>query len=101
MKKIILLFISIFLISGCSMQYEVHLDEYQIEETIKGTFDNDIYEVANNITGDGYYLEKEIVDRYIPAYSDFRDFYDIEIIDSHNKNQHEFRLLVRPYINPR
>ena len=91
MKKIILLLICLFVITGCTVTYEVNFDYDLIEERISGSFNENIYEVADSLDGDGYYLEKEIVDKNIPAYYDFSDFYNTNINYNNNRSDVELK----------
>ena len=62
MKKIILLIVCIVFLTGCTLDYEINFGRTLINENISATIDGDIYDIASSIDGDGFYLEKEIVE---------------------------------------
>lgn len=79
MKKILLLIICLFCLTGCTLNYEINFGYTMIEEHINATMDGNIYEIASSIDGDGFYLEKEIVEGNIPSIKGFKDFYTRKI----------------------
>lgn len=80
MKKIILIILCMLTLTGCSLEYDITFNEDSISEHIKTTFKGNIYKLANEIEGDGFYLEKEIVENQIPSLKDDQAFYKKEII---------------------
>lgn len=87
MKKILLLIIVLFCLTGCSLDYEINFDYNNINEKISAEIDGDIYEIANTIDGDGLYLEKELVEEKTPALKGFKDYYNKSIKVIGNKSQ--------------
>ena len=79
MKKIILLFICVFCLTGCTLNYEIDFGRTMINESISAELDGNIYEIASTIDGDGFYLEKEIVEGKIPALKEYKAYYSRKI----------------------
>lgn len=86
MKKILLLIICLFCLTGCTLNYEINFGYTMIEEHINATMDGNIYEIASSIDGDGFYLEKEIVEGNIPSIKGFKDFYTRKIKVKNNSS---------------
>ena len=86
MKKILLLIICLFCLTGCTLNYEINFGYTMIEEHINATMDGNIYEIASSIDGDGFYLEKEIVEGNIPSIKGFKDFYKRKIKVNNNSS---------------
>lgn len=79
MKKVILLIICMFFLTGCTMNYEINFGRTIINENISAEIDGNIYEIASSIDGDGFYLEKELVEGKIPALKEYKDYYSKNI----------------------
>ncbi len=79
MKKIILLIVCIVFLTGCTLDYEINFGRTLINENISATIDGDIYDIASSIDGDGFYLEKEMVDGRLPALKEYKDYYTRKI----------------------
>ena len=80
MKKIVFVLVAVLFLTGCGLEYEINFNDNGINENITATFNNDIYEVANSIDGDGFYIEKELVENDVPAFVDSSDYYN-KVID--------------------
>ena len=52
MKKVLLLIICVFLLTGCTMNYEINFGRTIINENISAEMDGNIYEIASIIDGD-------------------------------------------------
>lgn len=79
MKRIVLLVICMFFVTGCTMNYEINFGRTVINENISAEMDGNIYEVASSIDGDGFYLEKELVEGKIPSLKGYKDYYSRKI----------------------
>lgn len=84
MKKIILMIICMLFLTGCDLTYEINFDYNNIDEQINATFDMNIYEFAETIDGDGFYLEKELAEEKIPSLKEYKDYYKKQIKVSGN-----------------
>lgn len=86
MKKNILILIAVLFLTGCGLEYEISFDENEIKEKITATFNSDIYDVANSVDGDSFYIEKELVENDVPALIDNKDYYNKVIDVKDNKS---------------
>ncbi|MBQ8235008.1 MAG: hypothetical protein IJZ36_05455 [Bacilli bacterium] len=82
MKKLIIL-LSLFLLTGCNLKYEIYFKD-GIHENIDIIFMDDIYKIASSLDGDGFYLEKELVENDIPSLINYKDYYNKSIINNKN-----------------
>ncbi len=66
MRKIIILFLIIFILSGCSVDYNVYIGENKIKDTINIVIDSDINEFKG-LDLDTFYIEDELInnDNYV------------------------------------
>lgn len=85
MKKILILFLGLFLIAGCSSNYEINFSD-TINEKITFEVEGDLLKKVeeNDYEGDGFYFEEEIINSNIPSLIEFKDYYkkDIKVIDN-------------------
>ncbi len=83
MKKIILLVIFVLLLSGCDLSYEINFGKDSINEYVHAEMDGNIYEIASGLDGDGFYLEKELVEGKVPSLKGYKDYYSrkIKLVD--------------------
>ena len=83
MKKIILLVIFVLLLSGCDLSYEIDFGNNSINEHVHAEMDGNIYEIASGLDGDGFYLEKELVEGKVPSLKGYKDYYSrrIKLVD--------------------
>lgn len=79
MKKSLFILMCTLFLTGCSLEYEINFNEDIIQENIKATFDGNINKQAPELTGDGFYLEKEIVENKIPSLKNKEDYYTKKI----------------------
>lgn len=85
MKKILLIGILMFFITGCSVDYEINFGK-NIDETIVFDFDEDIYKTSEKIKGDSFYIEEVLVNEKIPSLVEFKDYYNKSIKVENNKS---------------
>ncbi len=87
MKKITLIIAICFILTGCTVKYDIHFDELGITEKIEGTIEGNIYEMAKEIDGDGYYFQQELVNNKIPALKNYKKYYNKKIsVNGNNSN---------------
>lgn len=86
MKKIILLIICTVCLTGCTLNYEIDFGRTIINESINAEMDGNIYDVASSIDGDGFYIEKELVEGKIPSLKGYKDYYSRKIKVNGNKS---------------
>ena len=67
-------------LTGCTLEYEIKFNENIIKENIKATFDGNIYKQIPDLTGDGFYLENEVVENEIPSLKNNKDYYKKRIV---------------------
>lgn len=87
MKKILLLILLVFLVTGCTSSYEIVFDD-TIDEKITINYDGDIYKVVEEFEfdGDSFYFESELVKSRIPSLIEFKDYYKKNIEVKNNKS---------------
>lgn len=85
MKKTLFILICTLFLTGCSLEYEISFYEDVIQENIHATFKGDIYKQIPELTGDGLYLEKVIVENDIPALKNNKAYYSKRIINNEDK----------------
>ena len=86
MKKIILVIICTVCLTGCTLNYEIDFGRTIINESINAEMDGNIYDVASSIDGDGFYIEKELVEGKIPSLKGYKDYYSRKIKVNGNKS---------------
>jgi hypothetical protein len=86
MKKMILLIVCVVCLTGCTLNYEIDFGRTIINENINAEMDGNIYEIASSIDGDGFYLEKELVEGKIPSLKGYKDYYSRKIKVENNKS---------------
>lgn len=86
MKKILLLICLVFIVTGCSHEYEINFGK-KIDEKIVLNYNTNLYELSSQIDGDSLYVEKELVESDIPALVSSNGFYDkkLEVMDNKTK----------------
>lgn len=86
MKKIqlLLLMLTVLVLTGCSVDYNLKFNNDTIDEEIVTVFDGNIYKLAEEFTGDGLYPEEEAVYNDISSLKNGKDNYKKTIILGNN-----------------